>query len=247
MNSNYYLREGWTVQTTKLSANYGFAELKQRQGELGSEWLLLGGISPAGAFRLYSDEQRFKLEAGWTVILANTGSFFGSGNLNNQSGASTALSIESLTAAEQLFMDQIDSAGDPIMLSPRYLVTGTALATVANQLMTETRSIMEQRDTTATSKKAAAASNPHAGKWTPVVSPFVNAQSLTGSSATVFYLFADPADEAAFTVSYLNGRDTPMIESSDLDFNYLGMSWRAVFDFGVDQCDPRAAVRSVGA
>ncbi len=37
-------------------------------GEPGQDWLLLGGVSPGGAFRLYSKEQRFKLEAGWTVV-----------------------------------------------------------------------------------------------------------------------------------------------------------------------------------
>jgi CPA1 family monovalent cation:H+ antiporter len=62
------LREGWAVQSTRLSPSYGFSELRNRLGEPGSGWLLLGGVSPSGMFRLYSYEQRFKLEAGWTVI-----------------------------------------------------------------------------------------------------------------------------------------------------------------------------------
>ncbi len=37
-------------------------------GEMGKDWLLLGGVSASGAFRLYSREQRFKLESGWTVL-----------------------------------------------------------------------------------------------------------------------------------------------------------------------------------
>lgn len=62
------LEEGWTVQTRKLGASFGWAGFKQRMGEPGKDWLLLGGVTPAGLFRLYSTEQPFKLEAGWTVV-----------------------------------------------------------------------------------------------------------------------------------------------------------------------------------
>ncbi|MEO8281554.1 MAG: sodium:proton antiporter [Ideonella sp.] len=62
------LTEGWKVQTTKLSKSYGWSEFSSRQGELGTAWLLLGGVSASGMLRLYSSEQRFKLEAGWTAI-----------------------------------------------------------------------------------------------------------------------------------------------------------------------------------
>ena len=62
------LDEGWQVQTTKLSANYGWAEFSARLGEMDAAWLLLGGVSAGGSFRLYSKEQRFKLDSGWTVL-----------------------------------------------------------------------------------------------------------------------------------------------------------------------------------
>ena len=62
------LSAGWTVQTTRLSKTYGWTEFSQRMGEAGVDWLLLGGVSPGGMLRLYSKEQRFKLEPGWTAI-----------------------------------------------------------------------------------------------------------------------------------------------------------------------------------
>jgi NhaP-type Na+/H+ or K+/H+ antiporter len=62
------LDEGWEVQATKLTKTYGWAEFSGRLGTPGEDWLLLGGVSPSGAFRLYSKEQRFKLEAGWTAL-----------------------------------------------------------------------------------------------------------------------------------------------------------------------------------
>ena len=205
-----------------------------------------------GAFeripRLLGRKAALKLEKeGWKTILGNAGSFFSAGNGNLLTGANSTLQISSLTTAEQTFMDQVDEVGDPIMLAARYLVTGTALATPADTLMGESSIIMESRNTSATTAKAVPRQNPHAGKWESISSPYANAQGLTGSSATKWWLFSDPSDVPAFCISYLNGRDTPQIESSDLHFNHLGMSWRCVFDFGVDQQDHRGAVQSDGA
>lgn len=62
------LEEGWTVQATRLSPQFGWTELTERLGTPVEQWLLLGAITPSGAFRLYSKEQRFKPVTGWTAI-----------------------------------------------------------------------------------------------------------------------------------------------------------------------------------
>ena len=62
------LEEGWTIQATNLTRAYGWAEFSERMGTPGKDWWLVGGVSPAGAFRLYSSEQPFKVDAGWTVV-----------------------------------------------------------------------------------------------------------------------------------------------------------------------------------
>jgi NhaP-type Na+/H+ or K+/H+ antiporter len=62
------LMQGWTMQSTKLTKNHGWADFVARMGESGQNWLLLGGVAPSGAFRLYSKEQRFKLEIGWAAL-----------------------------------------------------------------------------------------------------------------------------------------------------------------------------------
>lgn len=62
------LAEGWNIQTTRISKSHGWEEMKKRLDEVDPEWLLLGGITPKGLFRLYSQEQRFKLEPDWTAI-----------------------------------------------------------------------------------------------------------------------------------------------------------------------------------
>ncbi|HMN41173.1 MAG TPA: hypothetical protein PKE29_10035 [Phycisphaerales bacterium] len=180
-------------------------------------------------------------EAVFELLLSNPGNFFIAGNKNFISGAATALSIDALTQAEQLFLDQTDTDGKPILLTPSVLLVPSSLKVAAQVLMTETR-INE----TTTVDKGKPAVNPHAGKWKPVASPYLNAQGLSGGSAKAWYLFANPADVAAVEIAYLRGKRTPTIESGDADFNQLGMQWRGYFDFGVAMQDSRAAVKSKG-
>jgi phage major head subunit gpT-like protein len=180
-------------------------------------------------------------EAVFELLLSNPSSFFSAGNKNFISGLDTALSIDALTKAEQTFMDQTDSDGKPILLSPSVLLVPTSLKVTAQQLMTETR-VNETTD----ANKPKPANNPHAGKWRPVASPYLNAQGIAGGSAKAWYLFSNPADVAAIEIAYLRGRRVPVIESGETDFNTLGMQWRGYFDFGVAMQDHRAAVKSKG-
>jgi hypothetical protein len=180
-------------------------------------------------------------EAVFELLLSNPGNFFAVGNKNFISGAATTLSIDSLTQAEQAFLDQTDTDNKPILLSPSVLLVPSSLKVAAQVLMTETR-INE----TTTTDKGKPAVNPHAGKWKPVASPYLNAQGISGGSAKAWYLFANPADVAAIEIAYLRGKRTPTIESGDTDFNTLGMQWRGYFDFGVAMQDFRAAVKSKG-
>jgi len=178
-------------------------------------------------------------EALFELLLSNPGSFFSAGNSNFLSGASTALSIDALTQAEQAFLDQTDSEGKPILLSASVLLVPTSLKVRAQQLMTETR--VNELPTS-----AKPANNPHAGKFTPVATPYLNAQGIAGSSPLAWYLFANPQDVAAIEIAYLRGRRVPTIESGDTNFNTLGVQWRGFFDFGVSMQDTRAAVKAKG-
>jgi len=180
-------------------------------------------------------------EAVFELLLSNPATFFSSGNKNFISGATTNLGIDALTQGEQIFLDQTDTDGKPILLSPAVLLVPSALKVTAQVLMTETR-----LNETTTTDKGKPAANPHAGKWKPVATPYLNSQGFTGSSAKAWYLFANPADVAAIEIAYLRGKRTPTIESGDTDFNTLGMQWRGYFDFGVAMQDFRAAIKSKG-
>jgi hypothetical protein len=134
----------------------------------------------------------------WTAWLDDA-TFFTAGNLNYFTGTSTALGIDSLTAAELLFLNQVDADGTPLGLAPEILLTPNALSTKATSLSRDT----EIRDTTASTKYTTA--NPHAGKWRPVRSSYLSNATITGYSTTAWYLLANPAAVAAIETCFLNG------------------------------------------
>lgn len=187
----------------------------------------------------------------YKLLLSNPSSFFGSGNKNILTGSGNVLAIEGLGAAEGLFRSAVDSNGKPVLVSPKVLVTGTALSIVAQQLFRDTTLIAVGSGTT---KAVTTNANPFAAKYPPVVSPYVDNTAITdqdgfaitGQSATKYYLFADPAVRAAIAVAFLNGQQTPTIESAETDFATLGMQWRGYEDFGVGMEDPKAAVMVTG-
>ena len=175
----------------------------------------------------------------WTTFLDN-GAFFTAGNKNYLSGADTALSIDGLTKAEVTFMDQVDGDGKPIGVMPALLLVPTALSAIGTQLFKS----VELRDTTASTKYPV--SNPHQGKFRAEVSRYLSNGQYTGNSAKAWYLLADPSDLPVIEVAFLNGQESPTIETAEADFNKLGVQMRGYHDFGVALQDPRGGVKSKG-
>lgn len=188
-------------------------------------------------------------EAFFVLLLANTGSFFGTGNKNYFEGADSALSIDAISTGRQKFVDQVDVNSKPIGVFPRILLVGSNQQTLAEELFSEDRV-----DVTTTANKRAFASNPHRGLYKPYVSPYVNntgikatgGEAISGQTSTGWWMFADPMTRAAFVCATLNGRRAPIIESDDTEFSTLGMQWRGYHDFGMGQNEHEAAVHSKG-
>lgn len=176
----------------------------------------------------------------WTEFMDNS-TFFTTGRANYFEGSSTNLSVDSLTTGEQKFLDMVDADGNPISAMPRILLVPTALSTLATNLY----SAQEIRDTTANTKYAT--QNPHTNKFRPVTSRYLGLSSISGYSATAWYLLADPVESATIEVCFLNGVESPTIEESATEFDTLGMSMRGYFDFGVAKQDYRVGVKSKGA
>lgn len=92
---------------------------------------------------------------------------------------------------------------------------------------------------------AAGEENTFKGKYRPVVAWQLSDADYTGNSATAWYLFGD--QYKPMCVSFLNGQETPTIESDDADFDQLGIQFRGYHDFGCDQWEKLSGVKSKGA
>lgn len=178
-------------------------------------------------------------EVFWTTFLNNS-NFFKTPNANYISGADTSLTIDGLTKAEVAFMDQVDSDGKPIGVMPSLLLVPTALSAYGSQLFKS----LELRDTTPSAKYPI--SNPHQGKYRVEVSRYLNNSRYVGNSAKAWYLLADPNDLPVIEVAFLNGQESPTIETGDADFKELGIQMRGYHDFGCALQDPRGGVKAKG-
>lgn len=175
----------------------------------------------------------------WKTFMDNS-TFFKTGNKNYVSGADTVLSIDGLTKADVAFNDQVDSDGKPIGIMPAILLVPTALAAIGTQLYKS----LELRDTTANTKFPVA--NPYVGRFRSEVSRYLGNAQFPGNSSKAWYLLADPADLPVIEVAFLNGQESPTIETTDADFNQLGIQMRGYHDFGCAMQDPRGGVKSKG-
>ncbi len=178
-------------------------------------------------------------EVFWKEFLDNA-LFFVAGNNNYAEGVDTALGIDSLSQAEQLFLDQTDPDGHPLAVAPVILLVPNGLYVPATQIMNST----ELRDPASTKKTPVA--NPHAGKFRPVRSSYLSNAQYTGNSTKAWYLLADPNDMPVIEVAFLNGQQMPTVESADADFNTLGIQMRGYHDFGVAKQEPRGGVKLKG-
>ncbi|MFW5679532.1 MAG: hypothetical protein ACOC3D_04655 [Pseudomonadota bacterium] len=182
-------------------------------------------------------------EVFWTEFLDNS-DFFEADNNNYKDGATTSLGIDSLTTAEEVFFDQTDPDGNPLGLMPAILLVPNALNALAAQLMNSTEIRPSGGSTSSTAKTPV--SNPHAGKFRAVRSSYLSATALSGNSNKAWYLLADPNDMPVIEVAFLNGREQPVVESADADFNTLGVQMRGYHDFGVNKQEYRAGVKMKG-
>jgi hypothetical protein len=185
-------------------------------------------------------------ETFWTLVLANTGSFFHANNKNLITGATSVLGATGLGLGVQKFLEQTDANGKPIGVVPKWLVVGPPNKVTADELFVSRTFNVGGGSTTASDKVTTA--NAFFGLYQPVVSPWIaSAGGISGASDTCWYLFGDPRDVAAFGLAYLNGSEAPTIEQVDQPANKLGVQWRAYLDFGCAQIDHRGAVRSARA
>jgi len=181
----------------------------------------------------------------WSIFLNNS-SFFSAGNSNVITGGTSVLSgatgLEALRLGDEKFRLQTDPDGKPLGSMPRILLVPSSLRVSALNLMNSTTIV---GSTTANSMMPD--QNVFAGAFNVVSSPYLQNASYTGFSTTAWYLLADPGDLPVIETVFLDGIETPTIETTDANFNMLGIQMRGVLKFGVALQEFRGGVRAAGA
>lgn len=181
----------------------------------------------------------------WTKFLAND-AFYTSGRTNYISGATSnlgtdgvglSLGVEAFRKMRSPAADGSKKLGTTVGGRPEILVVPPELETAADILNKNTN----------LGAVANSAANIHANKYRPVVVPWLSDSEFTGYSTTAWYLFRAPRMMAPMVVSFLNGVETPTVESAEADFDQLGIQFRGYHDFGCDQAEYLSGIKSKGA
>lgn len=178
----------------------------------------------------------------WTEFLNNS-SFFTSGNANVSTGAGSALGTAdgaAINAAEVVFMNQTDPDGQPVGIMPRIILAPPTLNNTAIRWMGGQLIVTGASSTLPNV-------NVYQGRYRVVTSPYMENTSLTGNSTAAWYLLADPMDMPVIETAFLNGQQTPTVETADADFDHLGIMFRGWYDVGANLQEHRAGVRSAGS
>lgn len=193
--------------------------------------------------KMGADANRKLNKVFWTEFL-NNAAFFTSGRGNYISGSGTPLSAASLAQARTAYRQIKDPDKNRLALDPKWLLVGTALETTAEELFSSDRF----NTGGASSTEKVPDKNVLAGKFRPIVTTYLDDDTIANSSATQWYIGCDPMQLAAIEVCFLDGVETPTIETSEIpNVSYLGVDFLGYWDFGVAKQDYRAVLKSKGA
>jgi hypothetical protein len=177
----------------------------------------------------------------WAAFMNNS-SFFTSGRTNYIEGATTNLGTDGvgLGLGVKAYRQMTSPAADGskrvgVSGRPTKLLVPPELETIADALY-----IARNHDQVAVSSV-----NVHANKYRPIIENRLSDSAFTGYSTTAWYLFGD--EMKPMVVTFLNGNQTPTVESTDADFNTLGIQFRGYHDFGCDKSEYLAGLKSKGA
>ncbi len=177
----------------------------------------------------------------WTAFM-NNASFFTSALTNYISGATTNLGTDGvgLGLMVSAFRQMTSPAADGSKrvgqdLNPSKIIVPPEL---------ESNGLIAYRNANL-GTVANTSANIYQNRFRPVVQWRLSNSSFTGYSTTAWYMFGD--EVKPMLVTFLNGQQSPTVESTDADFNTLGIQFRGYHDFGCDKSEYLAGVKSKGA
>lgn len=192
----------------------------------------------------------------WTEFLADASTFWTTARTNYITGATSNLGTDGVglglgvTAFRKMTSPTADGSkklnagnGEPGNVRngaggrPEILLVPPELESIAETLYRNTN----------IGAVANSSANIYANKYKPVVVWQLSDSAYTNYSTTAWYLLNSPGYLAPISVSFLNGSESPTVESAEADFNTLGVQFRGYHDFGCDQAEYLAGVKSKGA
>ncbi|WP_394648898.1 head maturation protease, ClpP-related [uncultured Sphingomonas sp.] len=161
------------------------------------------------------------------VTLSDGKALFHADHGNLASGTAVAApSVAALDIGRQAMRAQKDTdEKTPLNATAKYILSGAALETPIEQLMTQFVATLPG-DT-----------NPFIGKLTPLVDPRI--------AGIPWSLWADPASMPVLEYAYLNGGGGPIVETRQ-GWDVLGTEFRVILDFGAGAVDHRGAYLNPG-
>lgn len=151
----------------------------------------------------------------------------------NLAASGATMSVSTLSAAKKAMRMQQDvGKNEYIDVQPTILLVPVALEDLALTLMASETDFAQGN-----SKKP----NIHRGTLTVVSDP-----RLDGDSATAWYTVAAPLDVPLLEVAFLDGNQTPYLESQN-GFTIDGVQWKVRMDYGVSAIDWRGGFKNPGA
>lgn len=168
----------------------------------------------------------------WVTFLGNKATIFTAARTNYIEGATTNLGTDGvgLGLGQKAWRQRTSPTADGtkrVSGMAKFILVPPELETIADALYAA-RNIASVKVSDV---------NTFANKYTPIVANQLSDTSITGYSTTAWYLLGDKSQGSPVVVSFLNGQETPTVESADADFNTLGIQFRGYHDFGCDLGD----------
>ena len=148
----------------------------------------------------------------------------------NVAGTGEALSVKAIAKAITAMRRQKGITGDATLnITPKYLVVPSELEMTAYQIVNST----------------AAVDGVNSGVVNPYKGRFVVVADAELTDPDAWYLVADASQHDTIEVTYLNGVETPRLETRQ-GFDVDGIEYKVAFDCGVSALDFRGVFKNAG-
>jgi phage major head subunit gpT-like protein len=165
----------------------------------------------------------------WSEFELNNGTYYS----KETAASGNALSIGSLKTAAGSYRKLKDGDNNPLGISPATLLVSPENEITAAELMSGSLLITGENATRTNV-------NVLAGRYQVVASSYL-------TSASTWWLVANPGELPAMEVAFLQGQRTPTVQQAEADFDTLGIQVRGHFSFGVAKAESKGAYRMATA